>query len=720
MRARTISRALAALAVAFVAASLFEPKNANASTFDATAGVLKLDPSASFKASLDSPAGLSGLPSRVFAVTRRSGYASFADSSETVDAKAFAAEKDAVEGHGALRVAGDRALLLGDEASLAPFAGGRIEITAFVRADGAPPELRAIYGRKPLDVQTAAFPTGEVVAVRTGRATSDGWIELSTGPIDGTVAGAAIRGLVLVGAGDSPDGASFLVDALEIHAATGPLLSGGDCYVAHEAEQCKKGAVCMEGVCVDSAVAYAALPPADTRKDIVARTSAYLTRFQDDRHASAAATEGFAKEMPAIAASADTPAAFYRSYAASFGRVRGAHTFAPGPNPWGRLAIGATDLVRRSGSELEACFGVVDKDLSGGGRGYGVYATAGSSPLHVGDVVDTIDGEAPDAWLARVAAQRSLLAADPDSDRAFAASDLHAIMMRFARDLVIQRCSGVGACESVTIALQPLRKAATAVAPLTCSPRFKLAVDVPSGVDSNAYEAAIAQTGTDGIVSLHTNGEPLSDSNWVNTVKGAFESGTDRLIIDKRRGDGGGGDALQTWAGYMRRGLSYGLFTVSRIDFAQIDGAPGFLDKVLGCSGSSFNGNCIFATFESFPSKPGALPAKVAWLNVLDGSASDMATYFAKGATGVRIFAPNRTMGLFGGLGIMGAFLPGWGGGSVQIGDTREGATADERRAGFFRSGHGIDPDEIVVQTQSDLLAGKDTMLERARAWLGQ
>jgi hypothetical protein len=84
----------------------------------------------------------------------------------------------------------------------------------------------------------------------------------------------------------------------------------------------------------------------------------------------------------------------------------------------------------------------------------------------------------------------------------------------------------------------------------------------------------------------------------------------------------------------------------------------------------------------------------------------------------VRIFAPNRTLGMFGGLGVMGSFLEGWSGGSVQQTDTREGTTNQERVNGAWHSGEGVAPDEVVVQKQSDLLAGKDTMLDRARAWL--
>ena len=571
-----------ALVLALLAAPLLASE-AHASTFDAAAGTLVLDPSAALRATLDSAGGLSGLPTQVFAIERRGGgYSAFTVSSDMIDAKSFAAAIDAVEGKGALRVAGNRAVLLGDEASLAPFAAGRVEVTLFVRANGALPELRAVYGRKALDAPGLSFPTAQVVAIRTGRATSDGWIELSTGPIDGTVAGAAMRGLLLTSALGGADDASFVADALEIKVVSGAPLSGGECSITREAEQCKKGAVCIETLCIDSAAAYGALPPQATRKDIVARVAAYQTRFQEDRHAAAAAAEGFAKELPAIATSAESPVAFFRPLAASFGKARGAHTSAPGPDPFGRLSAGALDYVRYDHSELAACFGLVDKDLAGGGRGYGVYATSDASPLQVGDVVDTIDGEAVDTWLDRVGAEHGLLAADPDSDRPSYAGRLHAIVMRYGHDLVVQRCTGAAACVPVSIPLLPLRKAGVAAGakPMTCTPRFKLAVDVPSGVDENAYEAAIAQS-SGGVMSLHTNGEPLDDKSWVSTVASAFDSGSP-LIVDKRRGDGGGGDALATWAGYMRRGAGYGLFTVSRVDHAHIDGAPGFLDQVLG------------------------------------------------------------------------------------------------------------------------------------------
>jgi hypothetical protein len=391
------------------------------------------------------------------------------------------------------------------------------------------------------------------------------------------------------------------------------------------------------------------------------------------------------------------------------------------PEPYSRLAAGATTRLRYYENELNACFGLVEKDLLGGGHGYGVFATAAPSPLAVGDVVETVDGEPVDTWLARTAAEHLILAADPDSDRALAAQELSAIVLRHGKTLGVQRCTGVGACQAIAIDLDQSRKDVANVKPLQCTPRFQLGVNVPTGVDTNAYEAAIMDTAADGTVTLFTNGEPSPAPEWVSTAKQAFSAATDRLIVDKRRGDGGGGDALATWAGELRRPSDFGLYFVQRIDYAAIDGAPGFLSDLLSkCSGSAQTGHCAYGGLETYPAFSGTLPRKTAWLVTIDGSASDMSTYFAKGASGVRIFGPNRTMGLFGGLGVMAGFLPGWSSGSVQFSDTRTGLTAAERVSGAWHSGKGVDPDELIAQKQSDLLAGRDTMLERAKTWLAE
>ncbi len=111
-------------------------------------------------------------------------------------------------------------------------------------------------------------------------------------------------------------------------------------------------------------------------------------------------------------------------------------------------------------------------------------------------------------------------------------------------------------------------------------------------------------------------------------------------------------------------------------------------------------------------------PSKIAWLNIVDASASDLATVYAKGVPGVRIFAPNRTMGLFGSLLHLPRFASGLSDVYAQRSDTRLGSTWAEITAASWHSGKGIEPDERIVQKQSDVLLGRDTMLERARAWV--
>src|SRR5262249_36894243 len=94
-----------------------------------------------------------------------------------------------------------------------------------------------------------------------------------------------------------------------------------------------------------------------------------------------------------------------------------------------------------------------------------------------------------------------------------------------------------------------------------------------------------------------------------------------------------------------------------------------------------------------------------------DGSASDYMPFGMKGAPKVRIFAPHATAGAFSTY----VELSSWGGLYYQIasGDT---IAAD----GHALIGQGVTPDVVVLPTQSDLIAGKDTLFEAALAWVRQ
>jgi C-terminal processing protease CtpA/Prc len=91
-----------------------------------------------------------------------------------------------------------------------------------------------------------------------------------------------------------------------------------------------------------------------------------------------------------------------------------------------------------------------------------------------------------------------------------------------------------------------------------------------------------------------------------------------------------------------------------------------------------------------------------------DGSASDYMPYGMKGAPNVKLFGPHPTAGAFSTY----ISLEWWSFGfQFASGDTYG---AD----GSALIGHGVAPDVVVQQKQSDLLAGKDSLHEAALAWV--
>ena len=103
------------------------------------------------------------------------------------------------------------------------------------------------------------------------------------------------------------------------------------------------------------------------------------------------------------------------------------------------------------------------------------------------------------------------------------------------------------------------------------------------------------------------------------------------------------------------------------------------------------------------------LELPVALLLHRDGSASDWLPHGLKGAPNVRIFGPHETAGAFSSF----YEFSYWSRFDFQMasGDT---ITFD----GKTLIGHGVEPDEVVMHTQSSLLQGKDLPYEAALAWV--
>jgi hypothetical protein len=58
-------------------------------------------------------------------------------------------------------------------------------------------------------------------------------------------------------------------------------------------------------------------------------------------------------------------------------------------------------------------------------------------------------------------------------------------------------------------------------------------------------------------------------------------------------------------------------------------------------------------------------------------------------------------------------------GGSLQVQDSIFRASANDQNVDF-QTAHGVPPDQIVLEKQSDAVRDVDTIVEAARAWLSR
>ncbi len=173
------------------------------------------------------------------------------------------------------------------------------------------------------------------------------------------------------------------------------------------------------------------------------------------------------------------------------------------------------------------------------------------------------------------------------------------------------------------------------------------------------------------------------------------------VILDHRAGDGGTLDAATNVTRLARPPSTAAIIRMP----IEIAGDPGPATPAAGLA--------LFTQFQTVTPYP---VGDVAWASTLpvaliihrDGSASDYMPYGMKGAPNVKIFGAHQTAGAFS------TFIDFQGTGiSIQFasGDT---IGSD----GTPLLGQGVEPDFVVLQKQSDLIAGKDSPFEAALAWI--
>jgi hypothetical protein len=539
----------------------------------------------------------------------------------------------------------------------------------------------------------------------TGRITSDGWMELANEnvPIDGTRAEAVVG--VFSPTGCEIDAVEILVDGTPSAPLYQPCdgVAGGGCA---------EGQLCYWSECRDVS---GWVPPIPADRDEVSAYLANRLRFLFGPFTNRTLDLPAAEEALARMGKAKTKWGYWNAFMLAVRRLHDGHTGTSG------LATFALDNPK----PINVCFLEGQADLSQG--------VAPSDPIyhdvivsHVGgdhhlglgpgDRLVRVDGQHPIAW-ARALTEENWAqpAVSNHETHAEHASALRGLIARFANEIEIVDCDPssqiCGPVTTISIRDIPFDEPDTPVDYVACDNRpLRHVPGAPAshqGGFSDVYSGLVLECSPE--ENIHgVEWESLYTTNGSDGIGGPLKSallainaaGAKGAILDHRKGTGGtfaGPDIVWDWA-MAPRAISF-YQARQHIEDEQPTLAQGAAIFQQGLS----SGGVIFGGTNGHTTIP------VALLITEDVSASDWLPLGLKGAPNLRIFGPYQTNGGFSTRFQLGYWL-----GMTIVLASGDTYLVDGRTI----NGHGVEPDEVVLPKQSDLLNGVDTVFEAALAWV--
>ncbi len=595
-----------------------------------------------------------------------------------------------------------------------PFAGADVPLTLPAQAATyrASVWARGTEATALLEVSYDAelsLPKDVLVLYPTGRMTSDGWVELANAGlrVDGAHVARATLGLF------APNEGAF--DAFELVAMPGappvPSVAQSQCGGVTDTISCDADQVCLWNLCRDSS---GWVPPIPAQRDEVAayleqRARVLFGPFREREVDLPHALDAFAQMSGAA-----TPWAYWNAFALGIRRLHDGHTTT------GNL----TDFVFDNPRRLTLCFLEGEADLTHGTAPADaqyldvLVSHVGDSErafgLRAGDRLVSVDHLHPIEWARGLVSTHWSL--PPVSNRetfAELASALRGLISRYAREIEVIRCDEAtltcGEVESIRIDQVPFEDPDSPVESVQCDSRplrhlASSPVDHGGGTysglvtDADPAEAiygleweSLYTTGGDGVAPAINQAVSL----WKQQAKG--------VILDHRTGNGGTSLGAQLlWKFAVPKHPSNFYQDRQRAE----DEQPSLEEGAEVFQLSVSQGEVEYA---GSPNPVEGVP--VALLLTKDVSASDWLPLGMKGQPNHRIFGPFQTNGAFSTRYSFGYWL----------GMTYVIATGDTYvPSGATHNGFGVEPDEVVLPLQSDLVSGTDTVFEAALAWVRQ
>ncbi|MBI5531895.1 MAG: hypothetical protein HY898_04215 [Deltaproteobacteria bacterium] len=574
-----------------------------------------------------------------------------------------------------------------------------VRIRAFVRGSTSwYPYVLAYYQSGPGPKMTfgSLYPTG--------RMTSDGWVEIESPPIsiDGTRSPYVELGI----SSDQID-----VDAIEIVPDAVGFKPSSPC-AASKPSACLAGQFCVQGYCQDGDAMVPPLPPAPKRDLVVDVLERKLWLAFGGVYTRKEAMPLALAEMETMR-TASHAWAFWSSMARGVSLLHDSHT-----SPYG-----IPQFFSRGGKAFPVCFVEGDGDLSHSivpaDATYADVLVSHVGPdknlgLKAGDRIVAVDGQHPIAWAEKLLGLdgAGYGATDP-TVHSGAVESLPTQIASYAETIDVIRCTaGAGSCSAPeTIAVASFADDSQQDVTPVCDhrPAYHLATGNPDPVTHDFEDVHY------GLLADSAPGEDLygmiwNDTGWdyqsANPWKPAFDAFRAKakgLVLDHRRGDGG-----------TPQGAAY----LTELSLQPKTAAAWSIVGMLGIFDEPFtqaDGLSLFDLWKNDESRSYVVGSttpkediRIAVLLARDVSGSDFFPFGVKGAANTRLFG-RRTMGAFSTFMIY--EMPSYFFWSLASGDFLD-------PTGQAQIGHGVEPDDNVLPAQSDLMVGKDTVYERALAWV--
>jgi hypothetical protein len=557
------------------AAALVSARVAVASDLDPHTGALRSTAPSAIMIGFENPTQIATLGVALTKIQR--GGSGFGSTLVFVDGSGSAMTADDLAAHEAPdpAVEGSHALLLGtgpaDGASgilvpwskLSPLVSTqKIQVTVWVRSNGATPLLVATYGRGTLPV---AGTFTSVTAIPTGRETSDRWAELSTGPIDTAIWGVPLAQITVgLSSSDSrrSSSATLVVDALEIVPIAGTPLPPNPCTMATQDAACGPDGECQFGHCLPAYASWGPTPPAEHRADFVERWISLAKQVHGARNATANAGAMVAAR-PSLTAAQVGGRQFYAGMIGLVNGLRNHHTNFGSPANGGLLQ---PIMAGVSSSTLGACAGFGELDLLEDPEhrtqmlGFLIYEVAPTSvvgaTLKVGDAITAIDGIDPLTWVRSVYLTYATgVPSDPGADLAWAAASVAWMISHRASTLEVTRCASATECTGSNRSVLQIDVAGPAWRNLQgtgllgneqdpnllgCTERFRNALtNLPTSTSGS--DTVTTQTIWGDVLGVQFDGTLADFAAWEGSFLAAFSANPSptKILFDVRQGNGG-------------------------------------------------------------------------------------------------------------------------------------------------------------------------------------